>query len=229
MIIPRKNVRRIEDSDDEMTMFMMSDEGVRYSRLYAEGDKKGVTIEGWSEKMSEVFKVGKKQKPNVEAKHSDDPAGFSAAKKKEIDSWLKYDAFEMVQERRVKNDNVIGLRWVLTHKKYVDEKGRNATKCKARLVALGYQDSQAEKNLFAATTSASGHRIFLAVTAAFQWKIGTIDVSTAFLQGKELDRDVYAWPVPEMQVKPGCVIRLRKAVYGLAVAPLRSLVAAGVD
>ena len=113
------------------------------------------------------------------------------------------------------------MRWVLTNKKHVDEKGRNATKCKARLVALGYQDSQAEKNLFAATASASGHRIFLAVTASFQWKIGTIDVSTAFLQGKELERDVYAWPVPEMQVRPGCVIRLRKAVYGLAVAPLR--------
>ena len=46
-----------------------------------------------------------------------------------------------------------------------------------------------------------------------------MDISTAFLQGGALQREVYVRPPQELHA-PGQLLKLRKVVYGLVDAPL---------
>ena len=58
----------------------------------------------------------------------------------------------------------------------------------------------------------------MTVAAKEGWEICTSDVSSAFLQGQEITRDVYILPPKERRV-PGGIWRLLKPVYGLTDAP----------
>ena len=40
-------------------------------------------------------------------------------------------------------------------------------------------------------------RVINAIVAQKQWKLNIIDIKTAFLQGEELDREVYLYPPKE--------------------------------
>ena len=53
------------------------------------------------------------------------------------------------------------------------------------------------------------------------WRPGTIDITTAFLHGEPLDREVYLFPPPEAQKAPNTLWKLKKAVYGLSDAGLK--------
>jgi len=57
----------------------------------------------------------------------------------------------------------------------------------------------------------------LALAANQGFKIRAVDISAAYLQGRELDREVYVRPPPEFK-KPGVVWKLLKGLYGLKVA-----------
>ena len=56
------------------------------------------------------------------------------------------------------------------------------------------------------------------IAAIENWEIKTGDVSSAFLQGMEIERDVFVLPPKERRV-PGVLWRLLKPVYGLVDAP----------
>ena len=60
-------------------------------------------------------------------------------------------------------------------------------------------------------------RLFLAVTASHKWDVHAIDVKGAFLQGKEITREVYIRPPKEANTTK--VWLLRKCAYGLSDAP----------
>ena len=60
-------------------------------------------------------------------------------------------------------------------------------------------------------------KVFLTVAAKQNWKIETSDVSCAFLQTVNLDRDVYVLP-PRERRKPGFILKLCRPVYGLVDA-----------
>ena len=66
------------------------------------------------------------------------------------------------------------LRW-----KVVD----SAKVIKARLCIRGYEDSDREVSTFASTTSRWGQRVVTSVAVERSWRISTLDVGTAFLQG----------------------------------------------
>ena len=61
-------------------------------------------------------------------------------------------------------------------------------------------------------------KIFVAIAAKENWEIKTGDVASAFLQGTDIDRDVYVLPPVERRI-PGVLWRLLKPVYGLVDAP----------
>ncbi|PLW42058.1 hypothetical protein PCANC_13122 [Puccinia coronata f. sp. avenae] len=49
--------------------------------------------------------------------------------------------------------------------------------------------------------------------ARFQWEVASFDVKSAFLHS-DIDHNVYIRPPPGVAVSPGCVLKLRKALYG---------------
>ena len=56
--------------------------------------------------------------------------------------------------------------------------------------------------------------MLFAIAASKEWPLEVIDVKSAFLQGDELDRELYMEP-PAEEKKPNVIWRLNKAVYGL--------------
>ena len=66
------------------------------------------------------------------------------------------------------------------------------------------------------TCAREAFRLVLTVSASKNWPVGVLDISTAFLQGSELKREVYVKPPPEADSK--CLWKLHKPVYGLADA-----------
>ena len=57
-------------------------------------------------------------------------------------------------------------------------------------------------------------KLFLAISANDNFKLKSLDVTSAFLQGEKLDRDVYVIPPLEAR-KPGILWKLQKSAYGL--------------
>ena len=87
---------------------------------------------------------------------------------------------------------------------------------KARLVACGFEEDQSKLNRNSPTCTKDSFRILLSVLSSFQWKIHSIDIKSAFLQGKPLDRDIYLLPPKEANTEN--VWKLNQAVYGLSDA-----------
>ena len=60
-------------------------------------------------------------------------------------------------------------------------------------------------------------RLFLSVAALQKWTVKTIDIKSAVLQGKELDRDIYIYITPPTESKaPQHIIwKLKHGLYGL--------------
>ena len=101
----------------------------------------------------------------------------------------------------------ISTRWVLSKK----DSG-----FRARLVARGFEEESTFQS-DSPTVGKSAIRLFLAFVARTGWEIGTTDIKSAFLQGKELERDVYIRPPKEARID-GRVWKLRKCLYGLGDA-----------
>ena len=67
-------------------------------------------------------------------------------------------------------------------------------------------------------------QLFLQLCAWRRYHVEKGDVSSAFLQGDELEDDVFTIPVPELceelRLPKDTVCKLTKAAYGLVIAPL---------
>ena len=127
------------------------------------------------------------------------------AKCSEIDNWKSNSVFEEVPDA---GQRAISLRWVITEKIIED---RHVTK--ARLVARGFEESLLEKRTDSPTCSKDALRVALVLISAFHWKCSTFDVKSAFLQGNEIDRDVFVKPPKEFG--DGQLWHLKKNIYGL--------------
>ena len=71
-----------------------------------------------------------------------------------------------------------------------------ASEVRARLVARGYEE-QEEVISDSPTVDQVNIKILLAIAASKGWKVVSSDVKSAFLQGKEITRDVIMKPPPE--------------------------------
>ncbi len=123
------------------------------------------------------------------------------AKQEELAKLKTFDTYTLVDDE---GQERLTTCWVLT------EKG---TEVRARLTARGFQ----EDGTFptdSPTVQKHSLKILLALAATFKWKIGTTDITAAFLQGSQIDRDVHIKPPPEANV-PGKLWKLNKCLYGL--------------
>ena len=89
---------------------------------------------------------------------------------------------------------------------------------KARLCVRGDQERDNENiRTDSPTVHKTSTKLFYLIAAQNKWKIKTADAKAAFLQGSDLDRDVYIKPPKERRV-PGVVWKMVKRAYGFVDA-----------
>ncbi|GAB1599883.1 hypothetical protein Ahia01_000265800 [Argonauta hians] len=133
------------------------------------------------------------------------------AKMKEIENLKSHNIFTEVQQAEKGEERAIGSRWVIT------EKFKDGEKIiKARLVAKGFQENSDLKK-DSPTCLKENLRLVVAIAASEKWKMKSLDIKSAFLQGKNIERDVYL--IPPAEVSNGKVLwKLNKVIYGLSDA-----------
>ena len=123
------------------------------------------------------------------------------AKMKELQKLKDFETYKVVDDVGQK---YITCTWVMT------QKGDEA---RARLTARGFQEI-AEFPKDSPTISKPTLRTILSIAASKQWKITATDIKSAFLQGTNLERDVFVRP-PKEAYQKGKLWKLIKCLYGL--------------
>ena len=92
---------------------------------------------------------------------------------------------------------------------------------KSRSLAHGFQEKQ-DDILTDSPTCAKESLLglILSVISSKKWTCQSIDTTTAFLQEREIEGEVYITPPKEAGVDPGSVWKLKKTIYGLQDASL---------
>lgn len=124
-----------------------------------------------------------------------------AAKHEELNKLIAFDTYTVVKDE---GQDRITTTWVLTDK---------GTEKRARLTARGFQED-ATFPTDSPTVQKHSMRLLLAIAATEGWDICTTDISSAFLQGSEMDRKVYVKP-PREANQAGWLWLLNKCLYGL--------------
>ena len=124
------------------------------------------------------------------------------AKKEELEKLNIFDVYDEVED---KGQPRIDTRWVVTYK---------GSGVKARIVARGFQDLDPVPS-DSPTVAKTAMRSMISVAAFRGWQLNSTDIKSAFLQGRDLERDIYLKPPKEAAVAPGMIWKLKKSLYGL--------------
>ena len=146
------------------------------------------------------------EEPVKSRKHAE----ICQAKNEEFEKWVEKAVFDEVVDE---GQDRLSTTWVITTKE-----DKNQLTTKARLVIRGYEEMPEEQiRSDSPTCMKENVRMMLAVATSRNWKINTLDIKAAFLQGNKIIRDVYINPPKEFR-KPGVLWKLNKVVYGLCDA-----------
>ena len=141
--------------------------------------------------------------------HMIDDCEVLDAKLEELGEWKANKVYEPVPFTGKKH---ISTRWVLTDKIIGGER-----KIKARLVARGFEEKNEELMKDSPTCARESLRLIFAIMVTKKWKIHSIDIKAAFLQGRPIDRKVYLPPPVEAEVE-NTIWELKTCIYGLGDA-----------
>ena len=112
------------------------------------------------------------------------------AKENELKNLIENEVFEEVP---FENQTTVSTRWVIS------EKFKDGVKrTKARLVARGFEEDTRKLRIDSPTCSRECLRMVFMTAALMNWKLQSIDITAAFLQGSPLERDVYLRPPNDM-------------------------------
>ena len=132
------------------------------------------------------------------------------AKMQELQKWKDNDVYDEVPDNGQRR---ISVRWVITEKA---ECGKLIVQ--ARLVARGYEECNlCDVRKDSPTCSRQTLRIILAINSSKHCKVHSLDIKSAFLQGKTIERDVYLKQPVEARAKH--LWKLKRTVYSLCDAP----------
>ena len=91
----------------------------------------------------------------------------------------------------------MSVQWVITEKII-----EGVSRTKAWLVAQGFEEMDGNTiRKDSPTCGRENLRLILLMTNLNEWKINTMDIKSAFLQGKPIERDVYLKPPKEAHTK----------------------------
>ena len=132
------------------------------------------------------------------------------AKLKELQNWRINKVYDEVDDEK---QSSISVRWVLTEKMI-----EGKTQVKARMVAPGFEDAGRDNvRKDSPTCGRENLRLLFALTSSCNWRINILDIKSAFLQGKSIERDVFIKPPKEANTNK--LWTLKTTVYGLRDAP----------
>ena len=123
----------------------------------------------------------------------------------ETNRWREEEIFEEVLD---KHQQKLSTTWVGTQK---TKDGQTITK--ARLVVRGYEEEENER-ADSPTCSKENIRLMLAIAVSNTWTVKSLDIKAAFLQGKQIERELFVMPPKEVR-KEGYIWKLKEVVNGL--------------
>lgn len=144
-------------------------------------------------------------------------AEVKQAQKDELDKLInKFQSFKAVKESQMtaaQKSKILATTWSVVIK---PGKGIDGTdKVKARLCARGDREV-GDFRTDSPTASKSSLRLALTVCASYGWILNSIDFSSAFVQGKDIDRELYLRPPPDVRKdNPDLIWKVIKRIYGL--------------
>jgi hypothetical protein len=131
---------------------------------------------------------------------------------REMESWSETPA----KTARLTGQQILDCMWVYTYKL---DKDHRLIKCKARLVVRGDQQRNiTSQDTYAATLASQSFRTLMAIAAEHDLELKQYDVTNAFVHAT-MDRVVYM-RMPHGYQKPGTILQVNKALYGLRISPL---------
>lgn len=136
---------------------------------------------------------------------------YEESRKVELQKFKELDIYEEVENE---GQRYITLKWVDKEKET-----NGIKKKKSRLVARGFEEIAFNESKDSPTCQKESLRITFALAASKGFEIDSIDIMSAFLQGKELERSVYVLPPKEAGVV-NKLWKLKRALYGLIDASL---------
>ena len=113
---------------------------------------------------------------------------YQDAKEAELQSWSNHGVYEIVNDEGQKT---MGSRWILTMKR---DDSNNKSVTKARLVVKGFTESLDRIDKESLVVSREVIKVFLSVASISGWTLKSIDIKTAFLQGKPLEKEILIRP-----------------------------------
>jgi hypothetical protein len=140
---------------------------------------------------------------------------FKKALVDHLESHQRMESFHETDKKHAKGQQILSSMWVFVYK---TDKHGFLQKCKARLVVCGNQQAQGDLPTRATTLASTAFRTLMAITAKFDLETIQMDAVNAFVHC-DLDEVVYM-KMPPGFTKPGRVLRLQKALYGLRRSPL---------
>lgn len=159
--------------------------------------------------------------PPASSKHLEEHplcAQFKEAEREHLNShqimrsWSEYPS----RQARLTGQQILDCMWVYTYKL---DKDHRLIKCKARLVVRGDQQRNiTSQDTYAATLASRSFRTLMAIAAQDDIELKQYDVTNAFVHAT-MDREIYM-RMPQGYQKPGTVLRVNKALYGLRISPL---------
>ena len=194
-----------EASENEKTQ-ERSQEEMSSRRMENEMESEGVFYLTRSDQPREVFAavVPSSQYKNPEVQ---------GAMYDEMNKWVLFDAYEVVEDE---GQEAIDTRWNVLKKEGHDG---IKTEIKAMLCLRGFKETEKPRS-DSPTVDRISNKILYTIAGNESWAIESIDVTSAFLQGEELDRSLFVIPPKEANM-PGLLWKMKKAAYGLYDASRR--------
>ncbi len=140
---------------------------------------------------------------------------FREAQRLHLLSHQHMRSFQEVPRQQARGSQVLSCMWVFVYK---TDKHGFLQKCKARLVVCGNQQAYNNLPTRADTLASATFRALMGIVAKFDLETIQLDAVNAFVNCP-LDEVVYM-RLPPGYEKPGLVLRLKKALYGLRRSPL---------
>jgi hypothetical protein len=137
------------------------------------------------------------------------------AEKAHLQSHAESRSWIEVAKSAANGRRVLGCHWVYVYK--LDKHGR-FLKIKARLVVRGDQQAIDSRETYAATLAGMSFRTLVALANRFDYDMLQYDAVNAFVHAK-LDEEIYM-EMPRGYQKPGRILKLQKALYGLRRSPI---------